>query len=78
MAVPSDGSGSFSINSVDLTKLGKGMLIALAGAALTYGSEWVSGTDFGLWTPIVAAGWAVAANFVRKFIASNKPVTPTV
>ena len=76
MTVPSDGGSSgFTVNKDDLKKLGKGMLIALAGAALTYGSEWVSGTDFGVWTPIVAAGWAVAANFVRKFVVDNK--TPT-
>lgn len=76
MTVPSNGgSPSFSVNGEDLKKLGKGLLIACAGAALTYGSEWVSGTDFGVWTPIVAAGWAVAANFVRKFVVDNQ--TPT-
>ena len=73
MAVPSDGSNALSINKEDLTKLGKGLLIAVLGAALTYGSEWMSGADFGSWTPVVVAGWSVAVNFLRKFIASNKP-----
>jgi hypothetical protein len=72
MAVPSDGSSSLSINKEDLTKLGKGLLIAVLGAALTYGSEWMSGADFGSWTPVVVAGWSVAVNFLRKFIASNQ------
>ena len=74
MAVPSNGgSGNFAVNGEDLKKLGKGLLIACAGAALTYGSAWVSDTDFGMWTPIVAAGWAVAVNFVRKFVVNNTP-----
>ena len=73
MAVPSEGSNALSINKEDLTKLGKGLLIAVLGAALTYGSEWMAGADFGSWTPFVVAGWSVAVNFLRKFIASNKP-----
>jgi hypothetical protein len=74
MAVPSNGgSSSLSINKEDLQKLGKGLLIAVVGAALTYGSEWMSGADFGSWTPVVVAGWSVAVNFLRKFIANNQP-----
>ena len=73
MAVPSEGSNALSINKEDLTKLGKGLLIAVLGAALTYGGEWMAGADFGSWTPVVVAGWSVAVNFLRKFIASNKP-----
>jgi hypothetical protein len=77
MAVPSNGgSTSFAVNQADLLKLGKGLLIACAGAALTYGSSWIADTSFGLWTPIVAAGWAVVVNFVRKFVVDNNP-TPT-
>ena len=76
MAVPSNGgSGNFAVNAEDLKKLGKGMLIAVAGAALTYGSEWVAGTDFGMWTPIIVAGWSVTVNLVRKFVVDNQ--TPT-
>lgn len=61
----------FSVNVADMRKLGTGMLIAIAGAVLTYGSEWISGTDFGIWAPTISAGWAVAANFVRKFVGSE-------
>ena len=72
MAVPSNGSNALSINKEDLKKLGKGLLIAVLGAALTYGSEWMSGANFGSWTPMVVAGWSVAVNFLRKFIVSNQ------
>tara|TARA_B100000700_G_scaffold319225_1_gene413975 strand:- start:2312 stop:2545 length:234 start_codon:yes stop_codon:yes gene_type:complete len=71
MADSNIGSPSFSLGNADFKKLGKGMLIAVAGAALTYGSEWISGTDFGTWTPIVVAGWSVAVNFIRKFVSNN-------
>ena len=67
-----NSSPTLTVNADDMRKLGTGMMIAIAGAILTYGSQWVSGTNFGTWTPIVAAGWSVAANFVRKFIASNE------
>lgn len=68
MVSSDNGSSRFAVNSDDMKKLGTGMLIAIAGAVLTYGSEWISGTDFGVWAATISAGWAVAANFVRKFI----------
>lgn len=49
-----------------LLKIGKGALIAGAGAVLTYLSQAVSGADFGLWTPIIVAALSVAVNAVRK------------
>lgn len=73
-------SSAFSLSLVDLKKLGVGMLIAVSGAVLTYGSEWVSGTSFGLWTPLIVAGWSVVANLLRKFVVDtttpDTPVTP--
>jgi hypothetical protein len=50
----------------ELIKVGKGALIAAAGAGLTYLSEAISGMDFGELTPIVMVGWSVAANWARK------------
>jgi hypothetical protein len=68
---------AFSLSSADLKKLGVGMLIAVSGAVLTYGSEWVSGTSFGLWTPLIVAGWSVVANLLRKFVTdTTTPDTP--
>lgn len=72
MVVPGNrGSNSFTINAEDIKKLGKGMMIAVAGAALTYGTTWLADTDFGMWTPVIVAGWSITVNFVRRFIADN-------
>lgn len=38
-----------------LVSIGKGAAIALAGAALTAGAEFLSGQDFGAYTPFVSA-----------------------
>lgn len=66
-----NGSNRFSLNAYDLKKVGIGLLVALAGAALTYFSEVITQIDFGSWTPIVVAGFSVLANIVRKWISEN-------
>jgi len=66
------GSSAFSLNGMDWKKIGIGLLVALAGAVLTYGTEWLSGADFGATTPIIVAAWSVVANIVRKWIANNQ------
>jgi len=72
MAVPKKKrTGKFSLDRTDLVKLGKGLLIAVAGAALTYCSEWIAGADFGSWTPMVVTVWSVVVNVVRKWIADD-------
>ena len=57
----------FKLTQTDLTKVGKGVLVALAGATLTYLTEWASSTDFGSWTPVVVAGLSILTNIVRKW-----------
>ena len=64
-------SARFTLGPIDWTKIGKGLLIALAGAALTYVSEVLLEVDFGQLTAVVAAIWAVVVNIVRKWIANN-------
>ena len=54
------GSKRFSLNGVDLIKMGKGLLIAAGGAALTYVS-----------TPLITAGLAVVVNAFRKFVTDG-------
>ena len=62
----------FKLTKTDLTKVSKGVLVAVAGAALTYLSEWAADTDFGDWTPVIVAGLSIVANIVRKWS------TPTI
>lgn len=64
-------SYAFSLNSEDLASVGRGLLIALVGAALTYLTEQIPNVDFGVWTPVVVAGWSSFANLVRKYISEH-------
>ena len=71
------GVSRFSLNGVDLLKMGKGLLIAAGGAALTYISEWAVGADFGILTPLVTAGLAVVINAFRKLVTDGSDPEPT-
>ena len=57
-----------NLTKADLISLGKGLIIALIGAALTYLTAWISKTSFGEWTPFVVAFWGFVANIIRKYI----------
>jgi hypothetical protein len=57
----------FKLTKTDLTKVGKGVLVAIVGAALTYLTEWAANTDFGSYTPVIVAGLSILANIVRKW-----------
>ena len=61
------GSSAFSFNFEDAIKVAKGALIAAAGAALAYATEWVTGTDLGTWGPLVTAGLALVTYAFRKW-----------
>ena len=51
----------------------KGLGIALAGAALTYLTSYISGANFGAYTPVVVALWSVVVNFARKYVPDTTP-----
>lgn len=57
----------FKLTKTDLTKVGKGVLVAVAGAILTYLTEWAASTDFGSYTPVIVAGLSILTNIVRKW-----------
>lgn len=65
-------SEKYTLIKEDIKSLGIGLLITLAGAALTYLSEWVAKADFGEYGPIVVALWAFLVNFVRKFLTEKQ------
>lgn len=57
---------TLNLTKENWVKVGKGLLIAMTGAGLTYLGEFVSGTDFGDLTPLIVAGFSVLVNYVRK------------
>jgi hypothetical protein len=61
-------NNAYSFRGIDWRKVGKGALIAVAGALLTYGTTFVSGTDFGAYTPLVVAVWGVVVNVAHKYV----------
>ncbi len=67
-----EGSKALSLSKGDIKKIGKGLLIALTGAALTYITEQIPNVDFGVWTPAVVAGWSVIVNAVRQLLTDTR------
>ena len=61
-------SQKFSLNTEDWKSIGKGLLIACGGAAITYLSSAITKIDFGVYTPVVVAFWSVIVNILRKYI----------
>ena len=61
-------SPSMKIDLKGLKKVGKGALIAGAGAVLTYLMSAIPGIDFGAYTPLVVGVSSVLINFLRKLI----------
>ncbi len=66
-------NNSYSFSKADLIKIGKGLGIAVLGAALTYLASYVSNTNFGVYTPVVVAVFSVLVNAIRKFVANTAP-----
>jgi hypothetical protein len=62
-------SKKYSLNKVDLQKIGIGALVAISGALITYFAKVVGDVDFGVYTPIAVAVFSIIANVVRKYIA---------
>lgn len=69
-----EGSKAFSLSKTDLLKIGKGLLIALAGAALTYLADMIPQVDFGTWTPMAVAGFSFLINAGQKYLLDTRSV----
>ena len=61
-------SKRYKLNRADGFKIGKGALIALGGALLTYVAELLPQIDFGAYTPIVVGISSVIINTAWKFL----------
>lgn len=53
------------LKQIDWKKVGKGLAIALIGALLTYLAQFLSGTDFGEWTPLAVAVASALTNLAK-------------
>ncbi len=67
------GSGPLQpLSAYDWKKVAVGAVMAFTGAGLTallaYVTTWSTTQDFGMYAPFVAAGLAVLANIIRKFV----------
>lgn len=66
------GPTSFSFKGINWGKVAAGVLVAATGGALTYLSQWISGLDFGAYTPVVMTVWTSLAVVARKWISDNE------
>lgn len=58
----------YTLTKENLKKIGKGLLIAMGGAALTYTAELVPNVDFGEYTALVVAMSSVLINAAREWL----------
>jgi len=65
-------NNKFKLSKKDFSKLGCGLVVACAGAALTYLSEWATTTDFGDYTPLVVCAMSVLVNMLRKWMTNTE------
>lgn len=64
-------SKPFQLSKEDIKKVGKGAVIAVSGALLTYITELIPTIDFGAYAPLIASIWAIIVNLAWKFIKDN-------
>ncbi len=59
---------AFSFDAVSRSKIFKGAMISGGGAAILYALQYVSGLDFGSYTPIATAVFAALINMVKSYV----------
>ena len=67
-------SEKYTLIKEDLKSLLIGLGITLLGAGLTYLTEAMGKMDFGEFSPIIVAVWALIVNIVRKYITVKQYV----
>lgn len=65
-----NSSPTLSLNGTDLYKAGRGLLVALAGAGLTYLLETIPLIDFGAYTGIVFSVTTTLVELGRRYLTN--------
>lgn len=65
-------SPRFTLIIEDAKSIAIGLGITVTGAALTYLSEYVGKTNFGVYTPLIVTVWALIVNLARKFLTEKQ------
>lgn len=63
-------SPKFALDTTDLFKAARGLLVVLAGATLTYLLETIPQIDFGGYTPVVVSLTSTMVELGRRYLTS--------
>jgi len=64
-------SEKYSLNKEDLSKVGKGFLLASTGAIVDLGAKALLSVDFGSFTPLIYTLVPVVVNVFRKLLSGK-------
>ena len=65
-------SPRFRLNDNDVKKIGTGLVLAIAGAVITFFVENTANMNLGEYAPFVAAIASVVLNIIRKYVKGDK------
>jgi len=66
-----DGSTAGKLDFLDMSKVSKGLLIALVGAAVAFLIQIPDAIDFGSYQGIAVAVSSTVVNLLRKWLSNN-------
>lgn len=66
-----DTSNKKKLDEVDFAKLTRNALIFGGGSALAYMIQYMSGVDYGIYTPFIGAGLAGVLDVLRRYLKQN-------
>ena len=71
-------SGRRDLDEIDLKQLGKHSVGVLGPAIVILLGDFFNMIDWGVWTPIAAAGLTMLLDFLRKWVRDNSNSGPKV
>jgi len=66
--LPVSDSPQFALNKTDVFKALRGLVVVLAGAALTYVADMIPSVDFGMYSPLVVSISSTLIELARRFV----------